>query len=81
MAMQQTSDRVLGAVAIGLLAGALVLAACGGSVEPAAVAIDDGRITVEPETIRAPRGIGSLEPGFALKTRQPNVKRFECSVI
>ena len=41
---------------IGLLTVALVLAACGRGVdpvEPAAVAIDDGRITVEPETIRA----------------------------
>lgn len=38
---------------IGLLAGALVLAACGRSVEPAAVAISEGQITVEPETIRA----------------------------
>ena len=34
MAMQQTSGKVLGAVAIGLLAGALVLAACDRSVEP-----------------------------------------------
>ena len=38
---------------MGLLTVALVLAACGRSVEPAAVAISEGQITVEPETIRA----------------------------
>ena len=38
---------------MGLLTVVLVLAASGRSVEPVAVAISEGQITVEPETIRA----------------------------